>query len=54
MRIHNSHNVIDNIFLNRFKNEQYSVSPLINGLSDHDAQVLSLFNITTSNDSNEF
>jgi hypothetical protein len=46
--------MIDNIFLNKFKNENYSVSPQINGLSDHNAQVLSLFNITIPNDSNEF
>jgi hypothetical protein len=50
----NSHTLIDNIFLNKFKNKIYSVSPLINGLSNHDAQVLSLFNITIPNDSNEF
>jgi hypothetical protein len=50
----NSHSMIDNIFLNKFKNENYSVSLLINGLSNHDAQVLSLFNITIPNDSNEF
>jgi hypothetical protein len=46
--------MIDNIFLNKFNNENYSVSPLINGFSDHDAQVLILFNITIPNDSNEF
>jgi hypothetical protein len=50
----NSRSMIDNIFLNKFKSENYSVSPLINGLSDHDAQVLSLFNINILNDSNEF
>jgi hypothetical protein len=46
--------MIDNIFVNKFKNENYSVFPLINVLSDHDAQALSLFNITIPNDSNEF
>ena len=41
--IHNiSHNMIDNTFINKFKNESYSVYSLINGLSVHDAQVLSL------------
>ena len=55
MRIHiNSHTMIDNIFINKFKNENYSVSPLINGLSDHDAQVLSLSNIIVPDDRNEF
>jgi len=54
-RIHNnSHTMIDSIFINKFKNENYSVSSLINGLSDHDAQVLSLFNIIVPDDRNEF
>ena len=40
-RIHNNSNtMIDNIFINKLKNENYSVSSLIKGLSDHDAQVL--------------
>jgi hypothetical protein len=47
----NSHTIIDNIFIN--KNENYLVSPLINGLSDHDAQVLSLFNIIVPDDRKE-
>jgi hypothetical protein len=34
--------MIDSIFINEFKNENYSVSFLVNGLSDHDAQVLRL------------
>jgi hypothetical protein len=55
MRIYNnSHTTIDNIFITKSKNENYSVFPLINGLSDHDAQVLSLFNITIPNDNDEF
>jgi hypothetical protein len=33
---------IDNIFINKFKYENYKVYSLINGLSDHDAQALSL------------
>jgi hypothetical protein len=42
-RIHNNlHTMIDNTFINKFESENYSVYPLINGLSDHDAQVLSL------------
>ena len=43
----------DNIFINKFKNENYSVYSLINGLSDHDAQVLSLSDITVPDDRNE-
>ena len=46
--------MIDNIFINKFKNENYLVSPLINSLSDHNAQVLSLFKIITPDDTNEF
>jgi len=44
-RIHNnSHSIIDNIFINKFKNENYLVSSLSNGLSDHDAQVIAEIN----------
>ena len=46
--------MIDNIFINKFKNENSLVPPLINSLSDHDAQILSLFNIITPDDTNEF
>jgi len=35
---------IDNIFIDTFKFTTFTVSPMYNGLSDHDAQVLmSLF-----------
>jgi hypothetical protein len=54
MRIHNSHTMSDNIFINKLKNENYSVSSLINGLSNHDAQVLSLSNIVVPDDKKEF
>jgi len=54
MRIHNNSNtMIDNIFINKVKNENYSVYSLINGLSDHDALVLSFSDITVPNDRNE-
>jgi len=46
--------MIDNIFINKFHNENHSVPSLINGLSDHDAQVLSLFNIIVPDDRNKF
>jgi hypothetical protein len=45
--------MIDNIFINKFKNENYSVRSLINGLSDHDAQVLSVSDIIVPKDRNE-
>jgi len=54
-RIHNnSHTMIDNVFINKFKNESYSVYSLFNVLSNHDAQVLSLSNIILPDDMNEF
>jgi len=53
-RIHNNSNtMIDNIFIKKFKNENYSVYSLINGLSDHDAQALSFPDIIVPNDKNE-
>jgi hypothetical protein len=45
--------MIDNIFINRFKNENYSVYFLISGLSVHVAQVLSLSDIIVPDDRNE-
>ena len=54
-RFHNiSHTMKDKIFINKFKNESYLVYSLINGLSDHDAQVLSLSTIILPDNSNEF
>jgi hypothetical protein len=44
--------MIDNIFINKFKNESYSVYSFINGLSDHDAQDLNLSDITVPDDRN--
>ena len=50
----NSQTMIDNIFIKKFRNEKYLVSsPPINGLSDHDAQVLTLPNIITPDDTCE-
>jgi len=44
---------IDNIFINKFKHENYKVYSLINGLSDHDAQILRLPNTSIPNNGNE-
>lgn len=41
----NSQTIIDNIFLNTLQFNKYSVYPCINGLSDHDAQRLILYDI---------
>jgi len=38
----NSTTAIDNIFIDTSKTGKYSVSPIINGLSDHDAQLITL------------
>jgi hypothetical protein len=40
---------IDNIFIDTFKNTQFTIKPAPNGLSDHDAQILTLHNIKIRN-----
>ena len=53
-RIHNNSNtMIDNVFINTYKNVNYSAYPLINGLSDRDAQVLEFSDIIVSVNRNE-
>jgi len=47
-RIHNnSHSAIDNIFINTLKFSVFSLYPITNGLSDHDAQSIIMRNIRT-------
>ena len=41
----NSSTATDNIFIDKVKNSNYSTEPFINGLSDHDVQILVLHNI---------
>jgi len=42
-RIHNNCiTAIDNIFIDKVKCENYSIGPLVNGLSDHDAQIIKI------------
>jgi len=41
----NSATAIDNIFINVSKFDDYIISPLINGLSDHDAQLIMINDI---------
>jgi len=43
---------IDNVFINKFKHENYKIYSLINGLSDHDEQVLNLPNTIIPNNGN--
>jgi hypothetical protein len=40
-----SSTAIDNIFINKVTNSNYSIESFINGLSDHDTQILVLHNI---------
>ena len=42
---YNSSTVTDNIFVDNNRINFSSVSPIINGLSDHDAQILTITNI---------
>jgi hypothetical protein len=44
---------LDNIFIDVSKNGNYTICPLVNGLSDHDAQILKLNNLNTQGQYNE-
>jgi len=37
---------IDNIFIGKVKYENYSIHPMVNGLSDHNAQIITINDIT--------
>ena len=50
----NTSTATDNIFIDKTKNSDYTVEPIINGLSDHDAQELALHNIKTTNQKPQF
>jgi hypothetical protein len=45
---------IDNNFIDKTKNSDYTIEPIINGLSDHDTQKLVLHNIKTLNQKTQF
>ena len=46
-RVHNNFiTATGNIFIDKVKYENYSTHPLVNGLSDHDAQIIKINNIT--------
>jgi len=50
MRItESSSTAIDNFFMDKGKNAKYSISPIYNGLSDHDAQLLVLHDAIINN-----
>jgi len=42
----NSITAIDNMFIDKVKYENYSLHPLVNGLSNHDAYIITINNIT--------
>ena len=50
----NSSTAIDNIFIDKTKNSDYTIEPIIKGLLDHDAQELVLHNIKIINKKTQF
>jgi hypothetical protein len=44
----NSGTTIDNIFLDYDRFKKFEVKPIINGISDHDAQLVQIYNIDTN------
>lgn len=44
-----SSTAIDNIFIDKHKNPNFTINPLLNGLSDHDAQILIMYNLKIQN-----
>ena len=50
----NSHTLIDNIFINTFKHDEFSLYPVLNGLSDHDAQIIIISTIPIHDSRNLF
>jgi len=50
----NSISTINNIFINIVKYNNFIVYPFVNGMSDHDAQIIVLHDITLPNNNNYF
>jgi len=50
----NSYSTIDNIFIDTFKFSNFTVYPIVNGLSDHDTQSLILHKILVQNTNTHF
>jgi endonuclease/exonuclease/phosphatase family metal-dependent hydrolase len=44
-----SSTAIDNIFTDKDKNPNFKINQLLNGLSDHDAQILIMYNLKIQN-----
>jgi hypothetical protein len=51
---HNSATAVDNIFIDITTYDKYSIIPVINGLSDHDAQIITLYSISLRPTSKKF
>ena len=51
--LNRSSSAIDNIFIDRTHIGKYAVYPLINGLSDHDGQIIKLDNIRMQTQSSD-
>jgi hypothetical protein len=47
-----SSSTIDSIFIDKMKNDHFTICPFVNGLSDHGAQILTLKNIKMPNQIN--
>jgi hypothetical protein len=50
----NSFSAIDNIFINSIKFDNFSIHPSVNGMSDHDAQIIVIHNLPVQNCNNHF
>ena len=50
----NPYSAIDNIFICKLKNDDYTVYPVVNGLSNHDALIIIIYNITIQRYMNYF
>jgi hypothetical protein len=49
-RINNSSSIaLENISIDKYKNNDFTINPFLNGLSDHDAQILILHNTKIQN-----
>jgi len=52
--LNNSYSAINKIFICEVKNDDYTAYPPVNGLSDHNALIIIIYNITIENYKNYF
>jgi hypothetical protein len=50
----NSRSAIDNIFLDKIQFEKYTICSMVNGLSDHDVQMLELYVVNLNSKINNY